>query len=204
MKGYYFITDSKLSRAGTVSDVKQAVAAGVNVIQYRCKDGSSAELYASALAVKRICRGALFIINDRVDIALAVDADGVHLGQDDLPLPVARKLLGQGKTIGLTVHSVAEALRAESLGANYLGISPIFSTQTKRDAGPPAGIELVRQIKSTVKLPVVAIGGITLANAPEVVRAGADCVCAISAVVCSSNVAAEIARFQEIFRQHSP
>jgi len=203
VKGYYFITDSKLSRAGTVSDVQQAVAAGVEAIQYRCKDGSSAELYAAALALKKICRGALFIINDRVDIALAVDADGVHLGQDDVPLLVARKLLGQGKTIGLTVHSVEEALWAESLGANYLGVSPIFSTQTKRDAGPPAGIELVRQIKSAVKLPVVAIGGITLANAPEVVLAGSDCVCAISAVVCSSNVAAEIARFQEIFRQHS-
>lgn len=200
MKGYYFITGSKLSRAGTISDVKNAVAAGVEVIQYRCKDGSSAELYAEALALKEFCRGPLFIINDRVDIALAVDADGVHLGQDDLPLQVARKLLGQGKVIGLTVHSVEEARRAASLGANYLGLSPIFSTQTKHDAGPPAGIELILQIKAAVNLPVVAIGGITLANAPAVIQAGADCVCAISAVVCSDNVPVEIAKFQTLFK----
>jgi thiamine-phosphate pyrophosphorylase len=172
-----------LSRAGTASDVGTAIAAGVEVVQYRRKEGSSAELYAEALALKKICRSALFIVNDRVDIALAVDADGVHLGQDDLPLPVVRKLLKQGKTIGMTVHSVEEALGAESMGASYLGVSPIFATTTKLDAGRPAGIELIRRIKSSVKLPVVAIGGITLANAPEVVRAGADCVCAISSVI---------------------
>ena len=199
MKGYYFITDAELSRAGTVNDVQQAVAAGVEVIQYRCKDGSSAEFYAEALALKKICRGALFIVNDRVDIALAVEADGVHLGQDDLPLPVARKLLGPGKTIGLSVHSAAGAIQAEALGADYLGVGPIFSTQTKLDAGPPVGIELIRQIKSVVKLPIVAIGGITLANASEARCAGADCVCAISAVVGSENVTAEIEKFQGVF-----
>jgi thiamine-phosphate pyrophosphorylase len=199
VKGYYFITDSQLSRAGTFSDVKNAAAAGVEFVQYRCKGGSSAELYAEAAALKAICRGPRFIINDRVDIALAVAADGVHLGQDDLPLPVARKLLGAGKIIGLTVHSVTEAREAATMGADYLGVSPIFSTQTKPDAGPPAGIELVRQIKSAVKLPIVAIGGIGLANAPEVIRAGADCVCAISAVVCQEDVLAEIQKFQELF-----
>jgi thiamine-phosphate diphosphorylase len=135
-----------------------------------------------------------------VDIALAVQADGVHLGQDDLPLAAARKLLGQGKIIGLTVHSLAEARQAEAAGADYLGISPIFTTQTKMDAGPPAGIQLIQQIRSAVKIPLVAIGGINLANAPEVIRAGADSLCAISAIVRREDVQAEIKKFQRLFR----
>ncbi|MGA2785919.1 MAG: thiamine phosphate synthase [Verrucomicrobiota bacterium] len=199
MKGYYFITDSKLSRAGNVSDVQNAVAAGVAVVQYRRPDASTAELFAEAAVLRKLCRRTLFLVNDRVDIALAVEADGVHLGQNDLPLPVARKLLGQGKTIGLTVHSLAEARQAEAAGADYLGVSPIFPTQTKADAGPPAGIQLIQQIKRAVKIPLVAIGGISLANAPEVIRAGADGLCAISAVVSREDVQAEIEKFQRLF-----
>lgn len=200
MKGYYFITDSKLSRAGNISDVKNAAAAGVEVVQYRCKDGSTAELFAEAAALRAICLGPKFIINDRVDIALAVAASGVHLGQDDLPLVVARGILGNRKIIGITVHSVDEARQAERMGADYLGVSPVFLTETKPDAGPAAGVELVRQIKQVVKLPVVAIGGINLTNAPEVIAAGADCVCAISAVVCRANTRTEMEQFQELFR----
>jgi thiamine-phosphate pyrophosphorylase len=200
MKGYCFITDSKLSRAGNVSDVQNAVAAGVEVVQYRCKDGATAELFAEAAVLRKLCRRTLFLVNDRVDIALAVQADGVHLGQEDLPLLAARKLLGKGKIIGLTVHSLAEARQSEAAGADYLGISPIFTTQTKADAGPPAGIRLLRQIKSVVKIPLVAIGGINLANAPEVIRAGADGLCAISAVVSQEDVRAEIEKFQRLFR----
>ena len=200
MKGYYFVTDSQLSRAGNVSDVQNAVAAGVAVVQFRRKDASTAELFAEAAVLRTLCRRTLFLVNDRVDIALAVQADGVHLGQDDLPLPVARKLLGQEKTIGLTVHSLAEARQAEAAGADYLGISPIFTTQTKADAGQPAGIQLIREIRNAVKLPLVAIGGINLANAPEVIRAGADGLCAISAVVSREDVRGEIEKFQQLFR----
>jgi thiamine-phosphate pyrophosphorylase len=199
MRGYYFITDAKLSRAGNVSDVRQAVAAGVQAVQYRRPEGSARELYAEAAQLRELCRGPLFLINDRVDIALAVGADGVHLGQRDLPLASARKLLGPGKIIGLTVHGLAEARQAEAAGADYLGVSPIFTTQTKADAGPPAGIALIQQIRSAVKIPLVAIGGITLANAPEVIRAGADGLCAISAVVCREDVRAEIEKFQRLF-----
>ena len=200
MKGYYFVTDSKLSRAGNVSDVQNAVAAGVEVVQYRRKDASTAELFAEAAVLRKLCRQTIFLVNDRVDIALAVQADGVHLGQEDLPLPAARKLLGRGKIIGLTVHSFAEARQAEVAGADYLGVSPIFTTQTKADAGQPAGIELIRQIRSAVKIPLIAIGGINLANAPEVIRAGADGLCAISAVVSGEDVRAEIEKFQRLFR----
>ena len=204
MKGYYFITDSKLSRAGNVSDVQNAVAAGVEVVQYRRPDASTAELFAEAAVLRKLCRRTLFIINDRVDIAQAVEADGVHLGQEDLPLPAARKLLGEEKIIGLTVHSLAEARQAEAAGADYLGVSPIFTTQTKADAGRPAGIQLIRQIKSAVKIPLIAIGGINLAKAPEVIRAGADGLCAISAVVSREDVRVEIGKFQRLFRPLAP
>ncbi len=200
MKGYYFITDSQLSRAGNVSDVQQAVAAGVAVVQYRRPKASTAALFAEALVLRRLCRGALFLVNDRVDIALAVEADGVHLGQSDLPIAAARLLLGRGKTIGLTVHSVKEAAEAAAAGADYLGVSPIYTTQTKADAGPPAGIALIRQIKQLVKLPLVAIGGINLANAPAVIHAGADGICAISAVLTQADVRAEIGKFQRLFQ----
>jgi thiamine-phosphate pyrophosphorylase len=200
MRGYYFITDAKLSRAGNVSDVRNAVAAKVAAIQYRCTDAATSELYAEASVLREFCRETLFLVNDRVDIALAVAADGVHLGQADLPLAVARKLLGKEKVIGLTVHSIAEARAAEAAGADYLGVSPIFTTRTKLDAGLPAGIQLIQQIKSVVKIPLVAIGGINLDNAPEVVRAGADALCAISAVVCRADVRTEIEKFQQLFR----
>ncbi len=200
MRGYYFITDTQLSRAGNLSDIKSALAAGVEVIQYRRKDASTRAMFLEAMELGLVCRGrAVFLINDRVDIALAVDADGVHLGQDDLPYKSARRLLGHQKVIGVTVHNATEAKEAEKLGANYLGVSPIFATETKRDAGKPAGLALIEEVKRVVKIPVVAIGGINLGNAPEVVRAGADAICAISAVITKQDVAAEIKKFQELF-----
>ena len=200
MKGYYFITDSGLSRAGNISDVKLADACNVCAVQYRNKNAETREMFDEALRLREICRNALFLINDRIDIALAVDADGVHLGQSDMPYRAARKMLGPEKIIGITVHNIAEATEAQRLGADYLGVSPIFDTFTKSDAGKPAGIALIEEIRDQVNIPLIAIGGINLANAPEVVRAGADGLCAISAVVAKEDVSGEIKRFQELFR----
>lgn len=201
MKGYYFITDSLLSRAGNRSDVHAAVSSGVEVVQYRNKNADTREMYLEALELARICQagGSLFLINDRLDVALAVEADGVHLGQTDMPCTRARKLLGRERVIGVTVHNLAEAMQAEEEGADYLGVSPIFSTSTKKDAGRPAGIRLIEEIREQVSLPLVAIGGINHSNAPEVIRAGADCLCAISCVVAEENVSGRICRFQELF-----
>lgn len=201
MKGYYFITDSKLSRAGNLSDVQHAVACGVEVVQYRNKNAETRQMYEEAVRLREICRdsGSIFLINDRVDIALATDADGVHLGQSDMPCLAARKLLGQERIIGVTVHSLAEALQAENMGADYLGVSPIFQTATKLDAGKPAGIRLIEEIRGHVDIPLIAIGGINHFNANEVVRAGADGLCAISCVVAKENVRDEILKFQEFF-----
>ena len=199
MKGYYFITDSKLSRAGNLRDVQQAVECKVEVVQYRNKNAETLEMYEEAVRLREICRDSIFLINDRVDIALAAEADGVHLGQSDMPCLVARKLLGPKKIIGVTVHNLAEALQAESIGADYLGVSPIFQTATKPDAGKPAGISLIEEIRARVDIPLIAIGGINHSNASEVVRAGADGLCAISCVVARENVRDEILKFQEIF-----
>lgn len=200
-KGYYFITDVKLSRAGNAGDVRQAALAGVPVVQYRNKEGDTRRLYEEARALKDLCPGVLFLVNDRIDIALAIDADGVHIGRDDMPYAAARKLLGPGKVIGVTVHTVAEAREAENQGADYLGVSPIFATTTKADAGQPAGIQLLKDIKAHCRLPLAAIGGITLGNAPEVVAAGADMVCAISAVVASDDVKGMVGKFQGLFKK---
>lgn len=201
MKGYYFITDSNLSLAGIVSDTRKAVEAGARVVQYREKSAETGILYGEALALKEICAGrATLIINDRIDIALAVDADGTHIGQGDMPYEAARRLLGPGKIIGVTVHNLEEAIEAARLGADYLGVSPIFATGTKQDAGNPCGTDMLREIRRAVSLPLVAIGGIDLSNVEAVIDAGADMVCAISAVVTKSDVAAEVLRFQRKFK----
>lgn len=201
ISGYYFVTDSGLSRRGIGADVTSAIAAGTAVIQYRRKDVSTKMMYEEALMLRRLCKKATFIVNDRVDIALAVGADGVHLGQSDLNYRVARGLLGKNKIIGVTAHSLKEALLAAACGADYLGVSPIFATNTKRDAGKPSGVSLLSAIKEHVDAPLVAIGGITLDNAAAAIAAGADALCAISAVVTKQDVKAEIKKFQKLFKR---
>jgi thiamine-phosphate pyrophosphorylase len=201
VKGYYFITDHDLSVAGLKSDAENAVAAGAKIIQYRNKKADTRTLYNEALLIKKICSGSrsFFIINDRIDIALAVDAHGVHIGQEDMPYQEARRLLGKDKIIGVTVHNMEEALLAEAWGANYLGVSPIFTTATKLDAGKPCGVEGLIAIRQACRLPIVAIGGIDLSNVGIVIKAGADMVCVISAVITKPDVAAEIQKFQKEF-----
>ena len=188
IQGYYFITDEELSRAGVISDVENAVKAGVTVVQYRNKKDPSLQMYKESLKLREICRDILFIINDRIDIALAVDADGVHLGQDDMPLAVAREIMGPQKVIGVSAHNLTEAFKAEEGGADYLGVGSIFATTTKKDASRPRGTAIIREIKQHCKVPLVAIGGINFENAREVVEAGADALCSISAVLKSEDV----------------
>ncbi|MFH1782263.1 MAG: thiamine phosphate synthase [Candidatus Omnitrophota bacterium] len=202
IKGYYFITDLRLSKKGNESDVQNAVETGVSIVQYRNKVSPFSAFCEEAKLLKKICKDkALFIVNDRIDAAIFIDADGVHLGQEDMPYEEARKRLGDKKIIGVTVHNTEEALYYEKKGANYLGVSPIFSTTTKKGAGESGGIELVKEVRKISKLPIVAIGGIDLSNAREVIQAGADSICAISAVVAKDDVAEEIKRFQALFKK---
>ena len=169
----------------------QAHAAGVAFFQYRSKTASRRTVYETALLLARTARslGALFLVNDHADIAAAVDADGVHLGQDDLPIEQARKILGRNRIIGLSTHNGEQAREAERSGADYIGFGPIFPTSTK-DAGEAQGIVKLACIRQEVKVPVIAIGGINSANVQEVIRAGADGAAVISAVFSKEDIRA--------------
>ncbi len=201
--GLYFITDSRLTKKSVLDDVKAAVRAGVKIIQYREKEKSTKDMVEEAKKIKDICEKnkVIFLINDRVDICLAVNADGVHLGTDDMPYSAARKLL-KGKIIGLTAHNIEEASEAEKIGADYVGVSPIFETKTKLDAGPAAGLQLIKDVKKGVKIPLVAIGGINLENLNSVLEAGAKSVVAISAIVSKDDVGGECKKFISIIKNY--
>jgi len=198
---YYFITDSGLSRHGSLHDTQEAVRAGCKIVQYREKAKETGAMVKEAETLKHLCgESALFLINDRIDVALAVDADGVHIGQEDMPYTLARSILGPDKIIGVTVHDVHEAEQAEESGADYIGLSPIYETGTKKDAGAACGVSMIRTVRGSVRLPIVTIGGINTANIGEVIRAGADAACAISAVVCADDVYGETRALREQIR----
>ena len=187
----YIITDQRLARGRLLTEiVAQAIAGGADIIQLRDKEYSAKELVQTGLALRNVTRqtGAIFIVNDRVDVAMVVDADGAHLGQDDLPPVYARKIIGNEKIIGVSVGSVAEAIQAVADSADYVSIGSIFPTQTKPDAGDAVGTQLITEIKNAVDIPVVAIGGITVDNIAQVAEAGADCAAVISAVVGADDV----------------
>jgi len=196
--GLYFITDSGLTKNGAVEDSRIAIDAGVKIIQYREKSLGEGKRLEEALEIARMCRnsGTIFIVNNDVEIASKVNADGVHLGQGDMPIEKAREVLGK-KIIGLTVHNVGEAIDAQECGADYLGASPIFATTTKIDAGEAIGPGAITAIKSSVIIPLVAIGGIQLENLEEVMNAGADGVCMVSATVGHKDLAERVHKIRE-------
>ncbi|HEV8714242.1 MAG TPA: thiamine phosphate synthase [Candidatus Binatia bacterium] len=169
-------------------------AGGARVLQLRVKELSTRELLPLAHEVRAICRqtGCLLIINDRADIALAVDADGVHVGQEDLPLAAARKVLGPDKLIGVSTHDPAQAIAAERGGADYIGFGPLFGTNTKATGYSARGLDQLREIRALVRLPIVAIGGIAVERAPAALAAGADAVAMISDVVLANDVTAKV------------
>ncbi|HQJ86913.1 MAG TPA: thiamine phosphate synthase [Methanoregulaceae archaeon] len=187
----YVVTDEYLSRGRSHVEVaEEAIRGGADVIQLRDKERSSRELLEIAKEIKRITAttGTRFIVNDRLDLALLA-ADGVHLGQSDLPVEAARRLAKRPFIIGASVGSVEEALRAEREGADYVAVSPVFTTGSKGDAGPGLGLGMVRSVRAAVEIPVLAIGGINQENAPEVVGAGADGCAVISSVVSAPQIA---------------
>jgi thiamine-phosphate diphosphorylase len=186
----YLVTDRGLSHGrSTLEVVQAAVAGGVTCVQLREKTCSTREFVEQALAINGFLRSRRIplIINDRVDVALAVAADGVHLGQSDLPLATARSILGRSKIIGISAESLDDALEAETGGADYLGVSPIFATPTKTDIAPPLGLEGLRAIRRAVKIPLVGIGGLNQSNAADVIRSGAEGVAVVSAIVSAEN-----------------
>ena len=186
----YLVTDRRWLGERTLWDsVEEAILGGVTLVQLREKEISSKDYLELAQKVKTVTdrHDIPLIVNDRLDIALAIDADGVHLGPDDLPVPIARKLLGGDKIIGASAASADEALLLQAQGADYLGVGSVFPSGTKQGT-EKVGLEDLRGIKSAVHIPVVAIGGITAENAPLVMETGVDGVAVVSAIMDQADI----------------
>jgi len=186
----HILTDTVLqSRFSHMEITRLAIAGGADTIQYREKSGSTREMIEIARNMKRLCleAGVTFIVNDRLDVAIAAEADGVHLGQDDFPIPMARQILGEGRIIGGSAATLDEARKCLSEGADYVGFGPVYPTSSKDDAGPVSGIDILKQVIEIIPLPIIAIGGVGAENIPDVMRAGARGIAVISAVCCQDD-----------------
>ncbi len=196
----YVITDGRLSRGRPLPFVvEKAIEGGATCVQLREKEATTGELYRWAVELRKLTRdkGIAFIVNDRLDIALAVEADGVHLGEEDLPLLAARRIMPSHMVLGFSPESPELGLQAQENGADYLGIGAVFGSVTKADAGKAIGLERLTRICCEVKIPVVGIGGITAENAGDVIRAGASGVAVVSSVVSASNISAAAGQIAE-------
>ena len=202
----YLVTDRSLAKGRAMAEiVREAVAGGATCVQLREKDCGTREFLEEARALKEILKGTgvPLIVNDRVDVALAAGADGVHVGQGDMPIGDVRRLAPKGWIVGVSAESTEDAVRAEREGADYVGASPVFATATKADHAAPLGLEGLRRMRAATTIPIVAIGGIHAGNAREVVRAGADGLAAVSAIVAADDpraAAAEMRREIEAAR----
>ncbi len=194
----YLVTDRTLSRQRSSEDiVAAAVRGGVTCVQLREKHCSTREFVREARSLQPLLRHHKIplIINDRLDVALAIGADGVHLGQSDMHIGDARRLVGEKMIIGISAENLDDAIVAEQEGADYIGISPVFATDTKVDTAAPLGLEGIRRVRRAVNIPLVGIGGINLTNIREIIGAGADGVAVVSAIVsadCPKTAAAEL------------
>lgn len=203
LNGLYVILDPDAARGRSLLDLlKQAADGGATLFQYRDKTSSMLEAYRRVLPLRQAAAdaGARFLINDRCDLALAVEADGVHLGQQDLPIQLARSILGAGKLIGISTHNEAQVSAAAQAGADYLGFGPIFPPSSKRDHEPVVGIEGLRRIRTLTALPIFAIGGITIETAGMIAGAGADGVAVIAAIAQASDITGTVRAFVSCFQ----
>jgi thiamine-phosphate pyrophosphorylase len=183
----HVLTDTQLQkRFSHVELAQMAIQGGADAIQLRQKHGSTREMVETACHMKDLCStaGVKLIINDRIDIAIASNADGVHLGQDDFPIPLARRLLGDERIIGGSAGNIEEAMKCVNEGVDYIGFGPVYQTLSKDDAGPAKGIAVMKQLIKRVSCPVIAIGGVNTGNVQEIIRAGAYGIAVISAVCC--------------------
>jgi thiamine-phosphate pyrophosphorylase len=181
----YVILDAALLTVPETECAQRLVDAGVRLLQYRNKQASARELIDSAkrLSSLLVPQGVSFVVNDRADVALAAGASGVHVGQDDLGAEAARSVIGAGKLLGVSTHNPDQFKAAAATSADYVAVGPVFSTSTKANPDPMVGIELIRRIRSLTDKPIVAIGGITMERAAEVIQAGADSVAVISDIL---------------------
>ena len=200
LSGLYVILDSSVRHNRPLMDVlNQAAAAGATLFQYRNKTASMKEAFAEALPLRNRARAlkVLFLVNDRCDLALALDADGVHLGQHDLPVVQARRILGPQAVIGLSTHTDSQVEAAERIQPDYIGFGPIFAPGSKADHDPVVGIEALRRIRALTRLPIFAIGGIHVGQVRPVIEAGADGIAVISTLAGAPDVAAAVSDLLE-------
>ena len=203
----YVVTDSDLSKGRTDAEVARlAYEGGADAVQLRMKHSDGREMLKQAMEIRKVadefCK--FFFVNDRVDIAIASGADGVHLGQSDIPLEVARDLMGETAIIGISVDNVDQAIAAAEGGADYIGIGSIFNTSTKPDAKQGVGLGAIYEIREAVDIPIVAIGGINRGNIQDVVRAGADAAAVVSAEVAQDDVKAAAHELRDLILKVRP
>lgn len=199
----YALTDDALSLGRPVLDVARALLdSGIKILQYREKDKKAGKMLEECLALRRLTReaGACFIVNDHVDIAMLCEADGVHVGQDDLPVQAVRQLVGPDMIIGLSTHSPEQARAAVAAGADYIGVGPIYATQTKKDVCAPVTLDYLDWVVANITLPFVAIGGIKRHNIGEVTRHGARCCALVSELVGAPDIRARVAEVRAAMR----
>ncbi|MCR4293882.1 MAG: thiamine phosphate synthase [Candidatus Kuenenia sp.] len=201
---FMLITDRKQSRLPLISAVKLALKGGVNTIQLREKDLATKDIYSLACELRAITHNlnARLIINDRVDIVLAVNADGVHLGWQSMPVSRVRNLIGFERIIGISAHTLQEALQAQDSGADYITYGPIFKTPSKEGVVEPTGTEALRELKEKIKIPIIALGGITVDNAESVMESGADGIAVVSSILKSDNPENTAQRLYSIIIRH--
>ncbi len=205
MKGLYLVTDRGLCGERSLEDViLRSVRGGARYVQIREKDQSTRDFIEEALRIKNILKpfDVPLIINDRVDVAIAVKAEGVHVGQNDMPYRMARSLMGPGAVIGLSVETWEDVEEAEGFDCDYIGVSPVFETPTKTDTKGAWGLDGLARIKAFSRHPLVAIGGINVSNAADVVKSGADCVAVVSAVCAAPDPEAESRKLVDIIKTH--
>lgn len=210
IQGLYTIIDTALVSLEEIEHVAtEMIRGGAKIIQLRAKDSGGCDPLKAATLVWAATRGTdtLFIVNDRIDIALMTDADGIHLGQEDTAVEEARRQLGELKIIGLSTHNLSEAIEAAKLArsgyVDYISFGPIFATNTKPSAGPPRGLKLLKEVRGAVSLPITAIGGIKEGDVEEVLREGADSVAMISEILASGDIHGKVLALTSLIRDYN-
>jgi thiamine-phosphate pyrophosphorylase len=205
-KGFYAITDEKLSNGkDNITVVKEMLDSGVKILQYREKYKQKIEKFKQCEVVRKLTEqyNCIFIVNDDIDIALAVKSDGLHLGQSDLPIIKAREIVGNDMIIGISTHQPKQALLAQQEGADYIGAGPIYQTFTKDDAVGPIGVEYLKFCKDNIKIPIVAIGGIKFLNIAQVCKYKPDNICMMSEILMSNDIKSSIRTLNDILNDQN-
>jgi len=198
----YVILDAALLRTSETECAQRLAEAGVRLLQYRNKKASERDLFESSktLAAMLSPQNVTFVVNDRADVAMLAGADGVHIGQEDIDVEGARSVIGAKKLLGTSTHNLEQFQRAIASSADYIAVGPVFSTSTKENPGPVVGIDFIRRVRPLTEKPIVAIGGITLDRAAEVMHAGADSVAVIGDILLAPDPAARARRFIELLQ----